>query len=171
MQLGRLKIFEDEKVAVGENQFGEIAVRATSTCRPDYLVQGNAKEAIPIHNGYFMTGDLGKLSKDGLLKLVGRRKTFILTPRFKVDPREVEEVLIQHPSIREAAVLPAPGKGGYDVVKAVIVKEGSLTEAEVMRYCSYHLSQGKSPQIVAFMNQLPRNKLGKVEIVKINGSL
>ena len=88
-----LKIFGEDQTVVGSEQIGEIGVRTTSLCRSYYLVRDAVQEPIPMHDGYFMTGDLGKLSKDGLLKLLGRIKTFILTPRFKVDPREVEDVL------------------------------------------------------------------------------
>lgn len=166
-----LKIFSDNKTAAGVDQAGEIGVRANSMCRPYYLVQNTAHEPVPMHDDYFLTGDLGKVSKDGLLKLMGRRKSFILTPRYKVDPGEVEEVLIQHPAITEAAVIPAPGKSGYEIVKAVVVAENPLTEAEVITHCSGHLPLGKCPQIIEFIDRLPRNKLGKVEITKISGGL
>lgn len=166
-----LKIFSDSKTVAEVDQTGEIGIRANSMCRPYYLVQNAAHEPVPMHNDYFMTGDLGKVSQAGLLKLMGRRKSFILTPRYKVDPGEVEEVLMQHSAITEAAVLPAPGKSGYEIVKAVVVAENSLTEAEVMTHCSDHLPQGKCPQIIEFIDQLPRNKLGKVEITKIIGDL
>lgn len=164
-----LKIFTDDLTESTVNQAGEIGVRAGSLCRPYYLVQNEVHEPLTMNNSYFMTGDLGKVSDTGLLKLMGRRKRFILTPRYKVDPAEVEHVLQQHPEISEVAVIPVPGKNGYEIVKAVLVAKSPLMEAEIFTYCSNLLPQGKCPQIIEFIDQLPRNKLGKVEIAKISG--
>lgn len=161
------RIFTDDGELAETGQIGEIGVRAISLCRPYYLLSEGTREPIPMLGEYFMSGDLGVMTQDGLLKLMGRRKSFILTPRYKVDPAEVEQVLLQHPEITDAVVVPAPGKGGYEIVKAVVVAASPVKEKEVKAHCSKHLPQGKCPQIVEFMDQLPRNQLGKVEIAKL----
>lgn len=161
-----LRIFNDEGDSLPPGELGEIGLRAPSLCRPYYLMSGQQSEPLPFRDDYFLTGDLGRLSQDGVLELAGRRKTFILTPRYKVDPCEVESVLVQHPSVVEAAVVPEPGHAGYEAIKAVVVVATPTTPQELLSFCSDRLPMGKCPQTIMFVESLPRNALGKVEVGK-----
>lgn len=162
-----LRLFEDGEELPPVGELGEIGVRSRSLCRPFYLVRDGSREPLPMHDDYFLTGDFGRLDGDGRLELAGRRKSFILTPRFKVDPLEVEDVLMQHPLVEEAVVLPEPGRAGYETVKAVVAATGPVTSAEILSFCSDRLPSGKCPQIIEFVDRLPRNSLGKVETGKL----
>lgn len=162
-----IRIFADDGTPVRSGETGEIGVTAASLCRPFYLSPDGAIDPLPIHDGYFLTGDLGRLNTDGVLELLGRLKTFILTPRFKVDPAEVEEVLLKHPSVTEAAVIPVPGRTGYEEIRAVVVTSNPVRISELLTFCSTKLPTGKCPQGIVFVDQLPRNSLGKVEISKL----
>lgn len=165
-----VRLFGDDGSHVPIGEQGEIGVRGRGLCRPFYLMEDGSREPLPMCDGYFLTGDLGRLSEDNCLELTGRKKTFILTPRVKVDPGEVEHVLLQHPEIVEATVLPAPGAAGYEIVKAVVVTTGRITKSEVLSHCGAHLAPGKCPQIVQFVDRLPRDALGKIQIGKIQHS-
>lgn len=162
-----VRIFRDDGAPARRGEPGEIGVSAASLCRPFYLSPDGAREPLPIHDGYFLTGDLARLNDDGLLELLGRLKTFILTPRFKVDPAEVEEVLLEHPSVAEAAVIPVPGRSGYEEVRAIVATSTPVRISELLSFCSSKLPSGKCPQSIVLVDRLPRNSLGKVEIGKL----
>lgn len=163
-----LQIFDDDGKLLAPGESGEIGVRAPSLCRPFYLTKDGQHQALPMRDGYFMTGDLGRLSVSGdTLELLGRRKSFILTPRYKVDPNEVESVLLRHPLVVEAAVIPAPGYAGYESIKAVVTVSALLSSQDLLAFCSDKLPAGKCPQSITFVDRLPRNKLGKIEVGKL----
>lgn len=162
-----IQLFGDDTKPVPTGELGQIGVRSPSMCRPYYLVEDGSQEPLPMCGEYFLTGDLGRLTDEGLLELAGRRKAFILTPRYKVDPHEVEAVLLQHPLVMEAAVVPAPGNAGYESIKAVVAASAPLSSMDLQVFCSERLPMGKCPQIVTFVDRLPRNALGKVEIGKL----
>ncbi len=143
---------------------GSITVQSDSLCKPRYLLSGGESEPVPIQGGFLDTGDLGHLDPAGSLFVAGRRKQFILGPRFKVDPAEVEEVLLSHPAIRDAVVVPAPGRAGYEAVRAVVVSAGGISRPDVIVHCAVSLPSGKCPEIVTFVDRIPRNAMGKVEL-------
>ena len=117
-----------------------------------------------IKNGWLYTGDLGKMDEDGLLYIVDRKKDMINRGGENVYPVEVEEVLYQIPGLLEAAVVGIPHEVLGEVPKAyVVVKEGeTLTEADVISYCSSNLAKYKVPVEIEFLDELPRNASGKV---------
>ncbi len=112
--------------------------------------------------GFFFTGDLGKKDEKGRLFITGRKKIFIESGGEKVDPLEIEQVLLTHPAVREVAVVGIPGPYGGQSIKAVIVAEGMPTELEVLLYCKDRLSDYKIPHVVEFRDALPRSPLGKI---------
>ena len=114
---------------------------------------------------WFNTGDLGFLDEDGVLTLVGRARELIITGGFNVYPREVEETLLTHPAVAEAAVigLPDPDLGERVVAVVVARPEGpTATADELMEFCRAHLAPYKKPRQVVFAPSLPRNAMGKI---------
>jgi acyl-CoA synthetase (AMP-forming)/AMP-acid ligase II len=161
--LVELHLLDDDGKAVREGEAGEIAVRSNSLCRPYCLIEGGVREPLPMSDGLFLTGDIGRLEPDGALMLVGRKKAFINTPRLRVDPQEVEAVLLRMPGVHDASVVPAPGRHGYEEIHAFIAADRAVDETAVTAFCAAHLSAGKRPQIFDFVDAIPRNASGKVE--------
>ncbi|MEY9966117.1 long-chain acyl-CoA synthetase [Streptacidiphilus sp. MAP12-16] len=118
-----------------------------------------------LHDGWLFTGDIAVMSPDGYVTVIDRKRDVIIASGFSVFPSEIEDVLLAHPAVAEAAVVGVPDAYRGETVKAcVIVREGSrLTEGALIAYCAERLTGYKVPKIVEFRSDpLPRNLLGKV---------
>ena len=113
-------------------------------------------------DGWFLTGDIGEFDADGYLSIVGRSKDLIITGGFNVYPREIEELLAEHPAVAEAAVAGEPSDEWGETVVAYVVTVDAVTEAELIEWCGERLAKYKRPRHVRFLDALPRNALGKV---------
>jgi malonyl-CoA/methylmalonyl-CoA synthetase len=115
-------------------------------------------------NGWFRTGDLGKKDKDGYYYITDRLKHIIISGGENISPKEIESVINHHQKVLESCVVGIPDeKWGEKVVAAVVSKQGvSLTMQEIQDYCKQHLLAWKCPKEVLFLEELPRNKMGKV---------
>jgi long-chain acyl-CoA synthetase len=120
--------------------------------------------AAVLRDGWLYTGDLARMDADGYFYIVERKKDLIIAGGYKIYPREVEEVLYQHPSVQEAVALGVPDAYRGETVKVVIVpKDGiGLTVHEIEAYCRQHLAVYKVPKIIEFRTQLPKSQVGKV---------
>ena len=112
-------------------------------------------------DGFYHTGDLGMFDGDGHLFIRGRKKLFINVSGNKVDPFEVENLLMVHENITEAAVIGVPGSGDREEVKAFIVA-GGLARKDVINFCRGKISDYKIPTKIEFVDTLPRSPAGKV---------
>jgi long-chain acyl-CoA synthetase len=112
--------------------------------------------------GCFFTGDLGKRGHDGLLYLLGRKKFFINKGGYKIDPRQIEEVLEAHPHVKEVVAVGVPTAYGDEKVKAVIVVSEPCTESEMVEFCRGKIADFKIPSIVEFRESLPKSPTGKI---------
>jgi long-chain acyl-CoA synthetase len=123
-----------------------------------------AETALVMRDGWLYTGDLARMDEDGYFYIIDRKKDMIISAGFKIFPREVEEVLYQHPKVKEAVVYGFPDSYRGEVVKAVIVpQEGvNLTEDEVREYCQPRLAVYKVPKVIEFRRELPKSMVGKV---------
>jgi acyl-CoA synthetase (AMP-forming)/AMP-acid ligase II len=114
-------------------------------------------------NGWFRTGDQGYLDGDGYLTLVGRLKELINRGGEKISPREIDEVLLSHPSVEEAVCFGVPHPTwGEEVAAAVVVRE-SVTEAELLAYCRERLADYKRPKQIHITETIPRTATGKIQ--------
>lgn len=114
--------------------------------------------------GCFLTGDVGKKDEKGRIYLVGRKKLFIDTGGNKVDPIEVEDVLHQHPNVKEAVVVGCQDFEGVEIIKAVIVLKGNCREQDIIAYCQERLADFKVPRSVEFRTSLPKDPIfGKIK--------
>jgi malonyl-CoA/methylmalonyl-CoA synthetase len=114
-------------------------------------------------DGWFCTGDLGRLDPDGYLRILGRSKELIISGGFNVYPREVEEVLLAHPAVAEVAVVGTPSDEWGEVVTAFVVPTGAGPPAELLlTFAAERLAPFKHPRLIHFVDTLPRNALGKV---------
>mgnify|MGYP000965383921 CR=1 FL=1 len=150
----------DRPLAVG--QVGELV------CQGPNVMQGYHNQAQAtaeaIRDGWLHTGDLAYMDPEGFFYIVDRKKDMIVSGGENIYPREIEEVLYQHPAIADVAVVGEPDPLWGESVKAVVaLKTGAnLVEAEVIDYCKQHLASYKKPRQVVFVDQLPRNASGKV---------
>ncbi|MGD8191218.1 long-chain-fatty-acid--CoA ligase [Brevibacillus ginsengisoli] len=120
--------------------------------------------AAVLKDGWLYTGDLARMTEDGIFTIVDRKKDMIIASGYNVYPREIEEVLYQHPAVLEAVVIGIPDEYRGETVKAYIApKPGvSVTEEEIIEYCRIELAAYKVPRLVEFRQQLPKSAVGKL---------
>jgi len=115
-------------------------------------------------SGCFFTDDLGKKDEFGRLYITGRKKILIDTGGRKIDPIEIEDILVNHPKVKEAVVVGVKGDFAGEVIKAVIVqKEREICEnTEILSYCKQRMAEFKIPKIIEFRDEIPKSPLGKI---------
>jgi malonyl-CoA/methylmalonyl-CoA synthetase len=145
-------------------EIGEIEVRGPHVFAGYWQRPEATREAFT-EDGWFKTGDLGWCSADGYYTITGRARELIISGGYNIYPREVEDVLTQHPAVAEAAVLGLPdAEMGEKVVAALVLKVGQSVEpAELIAFCRERLASYKKPRQIVFVDALPRNALGKVQ--------
>jgi malonyl-CoA/methylmalonyl-CoA synthetase len=150
--------FEDLK----SGEVGEIWLKGPNVT-PGYWEKPQETEAAFV-NGWFRTGDLGKKDEDGYYYITDRLKHIIISGGENISPKEIESVLDRHQKILESCVIGVPDeKWGEKVVAAIVLKPGAtLTVKEIEDYCKNHLLDWKCPKEVFFLEELPRNRMGKV---------
>ncbi len=144
------------------NQPGEVLVKGPQVCSGYY---GKPDETgLAIRDGWLSTGDIGYMDDDGYLFIVDRKKDIIIAGGYNIYPREIDEVLYEHPKIKDACSFGIPDTYRGETVKAVIVlKEGAVaTEKEIQDYCREKLSAYKVPKMIEFRQQLPVSATGKI---------
>lgn len=155
------KIVDANRMEVPRGQIGEIVVSGPNVMK-GYLGMPDATNTTII-DGWLYTGDMATMDEEGYIYIVDRKKDIILVGGYSVYPREVEEVLYQHPSIYETAVVGIADEQLGEVVKAFIVKKDpSLTESEVRSFLQDKLVKYKNPKYVEFLSELPKNSSGKI---------
>jgi len=140
---------------------GEVAVRGPSIV--DQYLDNPAATAASFRDGWFRTGDLGKLSADGYLTLVGRLKELINRAGEKISPYEIEDVLLAHPAVADAAAYPVPDEKYGEQVGVVVVLRGEATPRELAAYCAEHLAAFKRPVQVTILPEIPKGPTGKIQ--------
>jgi long-chain acyl-CoA synthetase len=117
-----------------------------------------------LRDGWLFTGDIGKVDDDGYLFIIDRKKDMIISSGFNIYPRDIEEVIYEHPAVQEVVVIGVPDAYRGEDVKAVIVlKDGkTATSEEIMNFCRQNMASYKVPGIVEFREQLPKTSVGKI---------
>ena len=138
---------------------GEIALRGENIF-PGYWNRPEASAAC-FRDGWFLTGDIGIRDADNWFYVVDRKKDMIVCSGFKVYPREVEDVLYQHPAVREAAVIGVPDEYRGETVKAFVALRGPAAADELIAFCRERMAAYKSPRSVEFLDELPKTATGK----------
>jgi long-chain acyl-CoA synthetase len=155
-----LKLVDEAGDEVEDDDAGEVVVRGANV----FSGYWPAGEGGPDAGGWFATGDVAYADDDGDLFLVDRRKELILVSGFNVYPREVEDVLLRHPDVEEAAVIGIPHPYTGEAVKAlVVVRSGAqLSADDVIAHAAASLARFKCPTSVEFVDELPHSATGKV---------
>jgi malonyl-CoA/methylmalonyl-CoA synthetase len=154
-----------------DGEIGEIEVRGPHVF-PGYWNRPDATEQSFDDEGWFATGDLGSVGEDGYFTISGRAKELIISGGYNVYPREVEEAIEGCPGVSEVAVVGLPDpEFGERVVAVVVRDEPNLTAEKVTSFCREDLASYKKPRQVVFVDELPRNALGKVLKHKVREGL
>jgi long-chain acyl-CoA synthetase len=157
----QVAIVDDDGAQLPVGELGEVTI--LSPAGTDGYVEMDELNQLAFRDGWYFSGDLGRLDENGLLYLAGRKKLLIEAGGFKVDPIEVQDVVEAHPSVEEAIVVGVPGEiEGEEVVKAVVVPAEYCEEREVIAFCRERLANFKVPQVVEFRDEIPKSPLGKV---------
>jgi len=150
----------DAPVPCGER--GELCVKGPQVM-PGYWNRPKETADAMTHDGFFRTGDVAVMDEDGLVKIVDRLKEMIIVSGFNVYPNEVENVLTQHPKVKEAAVIGAPDPhSGEAPVAFIVPRDASVTEEELAGFVRENLTGYKAPRRYEFRETLPKSAVGKV---------
>ncbi|MSQ06673.1 MAG: hypothetical protein EXR54_01895 [Dehalococcoidia bacterium] len=147
-------------------QVGEIVARGPRMMQGYWHQEAATREAL--RSGWVYTGDLAYQDEDGYIYLAGRAKDFIKRGGEMISPEEVEQVLMSHPQVSDAAVIGVADSQWGEEVRALVVRRSApagapaVTELELTEYCRQRLAGYKRPRSVVFIGELPRNSLGKV---------
>jgi malonyl-CoA/methylmalonyl-CoA synthetase len=160
-----VRVVDDEDAPCTPGSIGHVQVKGANVF-PGYwrMPERNREEFTP--DGFFRTGDMGCLAKDGYLTIVGRSKDLIITGGYNVYPKEIELAIDELPGVVECAVIGVPHPDFGEAVTAVVVPHGEHmppTEAEVITALKARLANFKVPKRVHFVEELPRNAMGKVQ--------
>ena len=152
-------------------QTGEIVIRGENVT-PGYEKNPGAN-AEAFHNGWFRTGDQGIMSAEGYITITGRLKEIINRGGEKISPREVDEVLMDHPAILQVVTFAFPhDRLGEDVAAAIVLRDGaSLTEKEVREFAARRLADFKVPRKVRFVAEIPKGATGKLQRIGLAAKL
>ena len=153
---------EDGKtVPVGE--VGEICIRGPQVMK-GYWNRPEETAKVFTADGWFRTGDMGVMNNDGSFRITDRKKDMIIVSGFKVFPNEVEDVVMLHPGVLEAAAVGMPDEKSGEQVKLVVVrKDPSLSEPALLAHCKQHLTGYKVPKAIEFRSEpLPKTNIGKI---------
>jgi long-chain acyl-CoA synthetase len=165
-----MRVVDDDDQAVPDGDLGEIVLRGENILK-GYFKNSEAT-AQAFRNGWFHTGDIGYRDADGFYFIVDRKTDMIIRGGENIYPREIDEVLYQHPEISAAAVVGVPDElYGEEVAGFVVLKEGSeVTELEVIEFCKSRLADYKCPKRIRFVKEIPKGPTGKLlkrELVKM----
>jgi len=150
----------ETEMPIGES--GELVIKGPQIMK-GYLNMPE-ETAVALKDGWLHTGDVARMDEDGYFYIVDRKKDMIVASGYNVYPREVEEVLFEHPDVAEAVAIGIPDEYRGESVKAFVVKRPGATtkEDEVLAFCKERLAAYKAPKAVEFRDELPKSVVGKL---------
>ena len=149
----------DQDVPAGEA--GELCIRGPQVMK-GYLGKPEATAQVIDADGWFHTGDVARLEEDGSLRIVDRIKELIKYKAYQIAPAELEALLLTHPAITDAAVIPLPDEEAGEVPKAFVVTDGSISADEVSRFVAEHVAPYKKVRAVEIIDEIPKAPSGKI---------
>ncbi|HEX6027276.1 MAG TPA: long-chain fatty acid--CoA ligase [Solirubrobacter sp.] len=157
-----MKVVDDDDNEVSQGEVGEIVIRGHNVMK-GYWNRPDATAEV-MRGGWFHTGDMAKVDEDGYFFIVDRKKDMIIRGGYNVYPREVEEVLYEHPAVSEAAVVGVPDETlGEEVGAAVVLKPGAEATADDIRaFVKERVAAYKYPRKIWFPDELPKGPTGKI---------
>ncbi len=157
-----MKVVDDDDHEVAQGEVGEILIRGHNVMKGYWNLPDETADTV--RDGWLHTGDMGRVDEDGYFFIVDRKKELIIRGGYNVYPREVEEVLYEHPAVREAAVVGIPDdEWGEEVGAAVTLAEGATATADELRaYVKEQVAAYKYPRVVWLVDELPKGPTGKI---------
>ena len=168
----RVKVIDEHNRELSAGEVGQIVVKGDNVIR-EYYNDDEATKSAFTENGWFETGDLGYQDENGYFFVTGRIKELIIKGGENISPREIDDVLYHHSSVREAGTFGIPDETyGQEIAVAVVLKRGyHCTESELIDFCSTELGRFRSPKRIFFMNDLPKGPSGKIQRLQIANSI
>ena len=162
------RVIDDTLQAVADGIIGEVAIRGPNVMR-GYYKNEEATRASFTPDGWLRTGDLGYRDADGYFFVTGRIKELIIKGGENIAPREIDEVLLRHPAVLEAAAVGIPDLHyGQEIMACIVGRENHpCSEDELRAFCEHHLGRYKTPKIFRFVRELPRGPSGKIQRLKL----
>jgi long-chain acyl-CoA synthetase len=157
-----MAIFLEDGQLAPSGEMGEIAVKSASAIRGYEDLDDVNREVF--REGYFFTGDMGRMDGSGHVYLMGRKKLFINKGGYKISPFELQTLLEEHPKVEEAVVIGVPTQYGDENVKAFIVPSEPCDAVEIIEYCRGRIADFKIPSQIEFRVVLPKSPAGKVRM-------
>jgi long-chain acyl-CoA synthetase len=158
-----MQVWDDDGKELPQGEVGEIVIRGHNVMKGYWDRPDATSESIDA-DGWFRTGDMAKVDEDGYFFIVDRKKDLIIRGGYNVYPREVEEVLYEHPAVQEAAVIGIPDDSlGEEVAAAVVLKQGESADAQdIKAHVKEQVAAYKYPRKVWFVDELPKGPTGKI---------
>jgi long-chain acyl-CoA synthetase len=158
----QMQVFDDKDCELGPNQIGEIVLRGSNLMKGYYKNEAATREAF--RSGWFHSGDLGFRDEDGFFYVVDRKSDMIIRGGENIYPREIDEVLYQHPLVKDAATIGvADALYGEEVKSFVVLRDDcEATEAEILEFCRARLADFKCPKTIEFLEDIPKGPTGKL---------
>ena len=154
-------IMDEEGTLLLTGERGEVVIKGANVITGyENNPEANASS---FTNGWFRTGDEGVLDADGFLALTGRLKEMINRSGEKISPREIDEVLMDHPAVGEAVAFGVPHRVHGEEASAAVVLTGEVTTDELVAYCKEKLADFKVPRVIHVMDEIPRGPTGKIQ--------
>ena len=162
-----IKIVDENGQEVPVGNVGELLVQGDNVTPGYFRNEKATKKAL--QNGWLHTGDMAKVDDEGYLFIVDRKKDLIIRGGFNVYPRDLEELLVKHEAVLEAAVIGVPSeKMGEEIVACIVKKPNvEVKESELIEYCQRNLAKYKTPRHIEFIHELPKNGVGKIMKIKL----
>ena len=159
-----VKVLDDDGNELPTGEAGELAIKGPQVMR-EYWQRPEETAKVMTADGFFKTGDVAIMDEQGYFKIVDRKKDMILVSGFNVYPNEVEDAVVTHPEIIEAAAIGVPNEKSGEIVKLFVVRKSpSLTEDGVIEHCRTVLTGYKVPKLVEFREELPKTNVWKILI-------
>jgi long-chain acyl-CoA synthetase len=158
----RVVSLDDEMTVLAPGEIGELVIQGPQVFKGYHEMPSETKNAL--RDGWLYTGDIARMDEDGYFYIVDRKKEVIKPGGFQVWPREVEEVISDHPKVLEVGVAGVLDPKRGETVKAwVVIKEGeTTTEEELREFCKDKLAAYKVPTLIEFRDELPKTHVGKI---------
>ncbi len=166
-----VKIVNDELIEVPVGEAGEIIVKGDNVMKGYYKREDATNETII--NGWLLTGDIGKIDKEGYVYILDRKKDLIISKGVNIYPREIEEVCMKYPGVNECAVVGKKDENAGEIPVAFVELEdgADVDEIKLKKFLKQHLANYKLPKYIYFVQNLPKNATGKVLKRKLRENL
>ncbi|MBU3916708.1 AMP-binding protein, partial [bacterium] len=157
----RIMDMETGKIELGVGEVGELIIKGPQVMKEYWQNEEKTKEAL--RDGWLYTGDLARMDERGFFYIVDRKDDLIISNGFNIYPTEIEEVMKNHPDIKDIIVIGVPDKMCGEAIAAFIIPEEEKRpeRKEMIAYCREHLPENKIPRIYKIREELPRNRIGK----------